>query len=271
MFNGGGLLSRDYEDSIRDDRMLLSQAASSRIAKAGYRLSLMEPSIHTGQRIPSEFPQASATASLRFNFNITPNASGRFLYIVDPFRRDSNVYNASTLDGLSVSGAATVRASAVSATFIDMFRIVSCELKATYTGQLQTLAGYLTGATASNYSGTNQNIFFNFENIENSQNKLSVSPLNGIRLLYVPNDPSMIDYFTPASYDAGTSPAVNKYLMIIYGEGLPATSCIRIDYSLNIEYLSRLDIREYIPHYMSNNSRLDFGELATIKAVSSVS
>ena len=60
-------------------------------AKDLYTQSLLYPESYSA-KVPGPLPISSATASLRDNFSITPNASGKFLLIIDCFSKYCKYY-----------------------------------------------------------------------------------------------------------------------------------------------------------------------------------
>lgn len=241
--------------SILDSKLLTSQNKFHHKGKSDYRLSLLHPFIHTNAKVPSELPIPSTTASLKYNFSLRPNATGKFLIVLDPF---TNVISTCVLDSLTGSDIVTpVFTNTVcdhNSSIIDMWRLVSCELKVTYTGQIQQLSGFMTGTVTSNLNASDNKDFMNFTSIEDIAEKLTVTPIEGIRLVYIPRDPAMLDFQKSSDYSAtGVANCVRKHLMIIYGDALPNVTCLRIDYVRNIEYVSRTSIREYIPHTIDDS------------------
>lgn len=269
------------DDDQTDAGILLSANAYRTRVRDAYRLTLMHPTKHYGAKIPTEFPLPSATACLKWNFNLTPNATGKICVWVDPFKRSPNVYNDSTLNGDGVAGTPVAFTTetgftlASGSSFIDMFRVVSAEVKVTYIGTLQNVSGYIGGSVHSNLSvpieANARPIFTKFENLENSSDKVIVSPLQGLRLVYVPRDPEMLEYFDIAGYQNETGQNIGKYLMIIHGDGLPTTTCLRLDYCLNIEYVAKISAKEYIYHSMDTPARYDSSMTSSVSLASSLS
>lgn len=262
----------DKDSDITDSGILLSQADTGRRVYQYYRLSLMQPSVHVGAKIPTEYPIPSATAAFKYNFTVTPNATGKFLFVYDPFVKKPNLYITSTLDGstaLGTDSTTPVFGIDEAATFIDNFRIVSCGVTVRYIGQLQTLSGFLCGSIQSALGDTNA-MFTKFDDIENTTEKKVVSPLEGLRLVYVPRDSAMTDFSkldSTTKYFAVTDANIRKFLFVIYGDGLPNSACLRFDVHLNIEFVSKLTCREYINHSRSVPSSLDATSLNNITLV----
>lgn len=235
-------------------------------ANLEYRKSLLHPELHQGAKIPSEIPNETATAQIKYNGTITPNASGRFIFVVDPSIQSGSVYNGATVDGVGTGGSATTVSFLQDDNIIDMFRLVSSSLVIQYTGRLDSHSGFICGAITSNLSNATNNTFFTFTNIEDIQNKKVVVPVDGLKLIYSPYDTSQLDYYKQSDYAGATAPQRWKKLFIIYGEGLPNTACIRWDYTRNIEYVSKPSYREYVTHMSSPPCKLDSSVFTDVKS-----
>lgn len=230
-----------------------------------YRKSLLHPEEYAGAKIPSEIPQQTATAQLKYNFNITPNSSGRFLLVIDPSVQSSYLYNDSTVDG-SGNGVLTTLNFTQDSNIIDMWRLVSSSIVVQYTGRLDSTSGYFVGAISSNLSNATQTTFLTFSAIEDLQNRKVVAPIDGLKMVYSPYDTSQLDYVTHTVYSGNTNPTKWKQLFIVYGEGLPNTNCVRVDYVRNIEYVAKPSYREYIQHSMAVPAAFDSSALVEAKS-----
>lgn len=220
-------------------------------SKQLYRHSLIHPEGGAGAKIPSPIPQESATACIKYNFNITTNASGNFMIIMDPHSSKIHVNNSDTLD--TIGGGKdnwTPYDCSINTDIIDMFRVVSAGINLQYIGQLHTVAGYFIGASTSNISAATNNTFLPYNSIEDISNKVVVSPLEGLKLIYIPSDNSQFEYYKATDYtEAGHESTRWKSCMILAGSGLPpSTTCMRIDVTKNFEYVSKTNMREYIHH-----------------------
>lgn len=254
MFNQFSNMDHNDSDVLKRQSQWFDSSLSS------YRLSLLYPSHHTGAKVPSEMPQPSATAALKYNFNITVGALSNFLIVYDPtvgvIRYATNPIG----DGTAPSFTDFILPQ--DSNIIDMWRTVSLELRLTYVGQIQTLSGFLTGAVCSNYSATDDTIWNTFQNIEDIENKKTVNPIQGLRLLYFPQDSTMLEYYKQSDYPTvspwtGNAATRRKLMMIVYGQGLPSTTCLRVDIFRNIEYQSKPALREYIKHDNTCSQKFD--------------
>ncbi len=228
-----------------------------------YKRSLLDPHGVAGAKIPSPIPQDSATALLKYNFNVTTNDKGNFMIIFDPFSSQIYVNKDNTLDTMTATGTALNKFTAIdlpiSTDIIDMWRLVSAGLKVQYTGQIHLTSGYLIGASTSLLGVKSNDAFLNYTNIEDLPNKCIVMPLDGISLNYIPVDNEQFNYYPVSDYiPAGNNLTRWKSVMVLAGSGLPANSqCLRVDVCKNIEYVSKVSFREYIIHTQGHSGSVD--------------
>lgn len=215
-----------------------------------YAASLTNPFNSWGAKCPTTIPIDSATAHIEYNTDFAPNASGRFLIIADPMRNDVQLYNDSTLTGLSAVGAITTVSLPQDSTIIDMYRLVSYGIRLTYQGDLQTHKGYIVAATTSNLAAEDFRVFSRIEDVHNKQRMV---PLQGAYVKYVPVDPDQLDFKPSSVHTGNTHSSNNKQVLLIYGANLPSTASFRLDIVRNIEYVSRPTLREYINHSCDNS------------------
>jgi hypothetical protein len=213
-------------------------------AKDLYIESLLYPE-ETVAKIPSPLPISSATATIRDNFSITPNSSGKFLLVIDPFYGKGSLYNDSTVDGLG-HGVATDINLVQNNTLVDQFRLVSCSLILRYYGNFNQMSGVFVSAVTSDLTGNAPGTFLTFSNIEDLTNKYVSKCVDGVKLIYTPMDNRAIEFRPGVDYTNGTHPCKNQYLFVIMGDLFPNINCIRVDYYRNIEYTTIPLYREYI-------------------------
>ncbi len=231
--------------------------------KITYKRSLLNPHGVAGGKIPSPIPQDSATALLKYNFNVTTNDKGNFMIIFDPFSSQVYVNKDNTLDTMTNTGAALNKFTGIdlpiSGDIIDMWRLVSAGMRITYTGQIHLTSGYLIGASTSLLAIKSNDAFLNFTNIEDLPNKCIVMPLDGMNLNYIPVDNEQFNYYPVSDYSPNGIPQTRwKSVMVLAGSGLPANSqCLRIDIAKNIEYVSKVSFREYIIHTQGHSGTVD--------------
>ena len=237
----------DSAHEARTKKMLDEIAKKKVSTNELYIRSLLHPELVAGAKIPSPLPQQTATAQIKYNFNITPNASGKFALVIDPSVQQYTLYNDSTVNGLGV-GVAANGIFAQDSNIIDMFRVVSASLIITYTGRLDAMSGFIVGAVTNNLSDATPTTYLTFNNIEDLQDKKLSTPYDGLKIIYSPIDTSQLDFTTQTSYAANTNQSRWKEIFVVYGDNLPNTSCIRVDYVRNIEYISKTAFREYISH-----------------------
>lgn len=253
------------EHAVREAKMLANLAYIRQEQKDFYRRSLLHPEEYSGAKIPSEIPQETATAQVMWNGTITPNSAGRFILIIDPSIQAASLYNDETINGTGTAGAPITINLDHDSTIIDMYRLVSMSVIIRYTGSLDKMSGFITGASTSNVSNATNSTFFTFTNIENIQNKRTISPIDGIKMIYSPYDNQQLEYQAIGAYSGGTSLQKWKKLLVIYGEGLPPTTCLRWDIVRNIEYVSKPALREYIPHTIAPACSYDSSILDVVK------
>lgn len=251
--------------ALREAKMLAYLDMQRKSAKDLYKRSLLHPESYPNAKIPSEIPQETATAPVAWNGQIIPNSAGRFIFVIDPAIQTATLYNDESINGTGTAGAGTTINLDHDSTIIDMFRLVSMSVILTYSGSLDKMSGYIVGASTSNVSAANNNTFFTFTNIENIQNKRVASPIDGLKLIYSPYDNQQLEYQALSLYSGATSLQRWKKVFVIYGEGLPASTCLRWDIVRNIEYVSKPTLREYIPHVAAPACNFDASILDEVK------
>ncbi len=207
-----------------------------------YMDSLLEPENYVA-KIPGPLPISSATASLRDNFSITPNISGKFLLIIDPFQNEIKLYQSNDLDGTG-NGTVTTISTPINATIVDQFRLVSSSVIIRYYGNFNQMSGIMVGAVTTDPSGSVD--WRNFQNIEDLTNKYITKCVDGIKLIYSPMDNRATEFYPITTYTANNHPLKNQYLFVIYGDQFPNNTCLRVDFFKNIEYTTKPNYREYI-------------------------
>lgn len=212
-------------------------------AKDLYLSSLVNPENYIA-KIPGPLPISSATAALRDNFSITPNATGKFLLVIDPFNLNIKLYQGDDLTGQAGEGNATEIPLVISNTIVDQFRVVSSGVILRYFGNFNQMSGIIVGAVTSDPSG--QVDWRKFQNIEDLTNKYISKCVDGIKLIYTPMDNRATEFYPISTYTQNNHPLKNQYLFVIYGDQFPNNTCIRVDYFKNIEYTTTPAYREYI-------------------------
>jgi len=213
-------------------------------AKDLYLNSLLFPEDAVA-KIPGPLPVSSATASIRNNFSITPNSTGKFLLVIDPFYGTGWLFQDNTVDG-NGNGVATQITLSQNNNIVDQFRLVSASLILRYYGNFNQMSGIFVCATTSNLAGNVPNDYLTFSNIEDLTNKFVSKCVDGVKLIYTPMDNRAIEFRVGDDYTNGTHPCRNQYLFVIMGDLFPNNTCIRVDYYRNIEYTTVPLYREYI-------------------------
>ena len=211
-------------------------------AKELYINSLLSPENYVA-KIPGPLPISSATASLRENFSITPNLTGKFLIVIDPFSPNNNIYINNDLDG-NGNGTATTITFPINTDIVDQFRVISSSIILRYYGNFNQMSGIFVGAATSDPSGSVD--WKQFQNIEDLTNKFISKCVDGIKLIYSPMDNKANEFVPLEKYTNDQHPLKNQYLFVIYGDQFPNNTCIRVDFFKNIEYTTKPNYREYI-------------------------
>ena len=227
-----------------DNSLIYSVKNYQIAAKDLYVNSLLYPEKIVA-KIPGPLPISSATATIRNNFSITPNASGKFALIIDPFYSKGWLYNDATVDGQG-HGTATEITFDQNNDLVDQYRLVSSSVILRYYGNFNQMSGIFISATTSDLNGTVPDDFRTFSNVEDLTNKYISKCMDGVKLIYTPMDNRAIEFRKGDDYSNGDHPCRNQYLFVIIGDLFPNTTCIRVDYYRNIEYTTVPLYREYI-------------------------
>ena len=227
-----------------DTGLIISVRNYEEAAKNIYINSLLYPERNVA-KIPGPLPVSSATASIRNNFSITPNNSGKFLLVIDPFYCKGWLFQGNDLDG-NGSGTATEITLDQNNTIVDQFRLVSASVILRYYGNFNQMSGIFVSATTSNLNGHVPDDYKTFSNIEDLTNKYISKCVDGVKLIYTPMDNRAIEFRVGDDYTNGDHPCRNQYLFVIMGDLFPNNTCIRVDYYRNIEYTTIPLYREYI-------------------------
>lgn len=209
-----------------------------------YVESLLYPE-KTGAKIPCPLPVSSANANIRYNFSITPNATGKFCLVIDPFYSKGYLYQDNLVDGQG-NGTLTEINFAQDTNIVDQYRLVSSAVVLRYYGNFNQMAGMFVAATTSNVSNANATDYLTFQNVEDLTNKHISKCIDGIKMIYSPMDNKATEFRVNTEYSNGSHPCRWQYLFVVIGDLFPNTTCIRVDYYRNIEYTTKPQYREYI-------------------------
>lgn len=233
-----------------ESSLIVSASNYRHAAKNLYINSLLNPESVVA-KIPGPIPISSATASIRNNFSITPNQSGKFVLVIDPFYGKGWLLQNNSVDGNGGGGGSTnITAAEITLdqnnTIVDQFRLVSAGVILRYYGNFNEMSGIFVSATTSDLSGTVPDNFLTFSNIEDLTNKFVSKCVDGVKLIYTPMDNRATEFRKGSEYTNGTHQCRNQYLFVIMGDLFPNNTCIRVDYYRNIEYTTIPLYREYI-------------------------
>lgn len=241
--NSDSLAKWQHDEDV-ETKMIDDLSNYRKAAKELYMRSLLNPERHLA-KIPSRMPVESAIASLNHNFTITPNATGKFLLVVDPFYNSGYLYQDSLVNGTG-GGTLTSITFPQDNTIIDQWRLVSSSLILKYYGNFNQMSGLFVAATTSNTSAAAASTYLTFQNVENLTNKQVLKCIDGCKLIYSPMDEKATEFWNGSSFSAGNHPCRWQYLFVICGDLFPNAGTIRVDYFRNIEYTATPSYREYI-------------------------
>lgn len=231
-------------DEESESAMIEDLSQYKAAAKTLYMRSLLNPETHLA-KIPSRMPVESAVATLKYNFTITPNATGKFCLVVDPFFNSGFLYQDATVNGLG-AGVLTPVSFPQDGTLIDQWRLVSSSLILKYYGNFNQMSGLFVAATTSNVSAAVATTYLTFSNVEDLSNKQVLKCIDGVKMVYSPMDEKATEFNNVSTYTLGTHPSRWQYLFVVVGDLFPNAGFIRCDYFRNIEYTSTPVYKEYI-------------------------
>lgn len=231
-------------DEERETQMVSELKAFRESAKNLYIRSVLNPECHVA-KVPSRMPVESAVASLRYNLTITPNASGKFLLVIDPFYSQGYLYQDATVNG-NGAGVVTNVTFAQDPALIDQWRLVSSSVILKYYGNFNQMSGLFVAATTSNVSAATATTYLTFSNVEDLTNKQVLKCIDGVKMVYSPMDEKATEFQNISSYTGGTHPCRWQYLFVIYGDLFPNAGFIRCDFFRNIEYTTTPSYKEYV-------------------------
>lgn len=237
--------SSDYShDEFNESGMIDDFKSYRAAAKTLYMRSLLNPEAHIA-KVPSRMPVESAVACLKYNFTITPNATGKFCLVIDPYYNSGYLYQDATVNGLG-AGVLTPLSFPQDGTLIDQWRMVSSSLILKYYGNFNQMSGLFVGATTSNVSAAVSTTYLTFSNVEDLSNKQVLKCVDGVKMVFSPMDEKATEFQNVSSYTLGTHPCRWQYLFVVVGDLFPNAGFIRADLFRNIEYTSTPVFREYI-------------------------
>lgn len=234
-------------DEVDESKLLEDLHYWRQKVKSSYVKSLLFPEEHTGAKVPTMLPAESATASLHYPFSITPNATGKFVLVLDPVCQSGFLYQDSTVNGIG-GGTVTNLTFAQDSVIVDEWRLVSSSLVLRYFGNFTNMGGYFVAATTSNRDAATQTTFLTFNSVEDLTNKEVLRAVDGVKLIHIPSCTLVTEFQSQTVYSTNTHPARWQNLFVVYGDNFPNASCIRADFHRNIEYKAKPALKEYIPH-----------------------
>lgn len=246
---------------INRNDILNNVSAFRQAANDLYVESLLFPE-RTTAKVPCPLPVSSATAAIRYNFSITPNSTGKFCLVIDPFYNKGYLYKDDGVDGQG-HGTLTELTFDQDTNIVDQYRLVSSGVILRYYGNFNQMAGMFVAATTSNVSGENATDYLTFQNVEDLTNKYISKCVDGVKMVYSPMDNKATEFRKCAEYTDGTHPCRWQYLFVVIGDLFPNTNCIRVDYYRNIEYTTKPAFREYIVQTRALPSPFDIPDIGS--------
>ena len=231
-----------------------------------YLGTLLHPeSVVIAAKIPSMMPVPSTCFKLRQSFNVTCNALGNAVLMVNPFflGKTPNPQQLTFLELSSVylnndpsltlgSPSNFFKAINVGQSITPVYsqyRLVSGSLIGNYYGKFNEMSGYIGGAIVYDKNvvkntetivSPDLQIYGNRNLISDSHYHNKESVIEGIRLIYFPLDNSFEEYI---SLDESR----NGFSWAVYIGNAPALAVFNFDLSLNFECLPTSDFLNYIP------------------------
>lgn len=261
---------RDFSDDINNISSIQEKLKHMKEeSQLKYLSDLMHPEKAMHAKIPSNVPFPSSSFKMHNTATISTNASGNFVFTLNPFALSSG---ATIYSGMSVNNDVSLSGSAANPLFVGTYigsaipdiyseyRLVSCactvitrsstlNVSGTLSGSIiiDPLLGYvpptIANATPANYA--------QFSTIDDAYYNQIVKASEGLRMLYFPIDTSYETY----QAIGGQSNPVPKgaFNFICYGQGLqPNFAGIRIDLYLNFEGIANAQNTQFIPRSMGS-------------------
>lgn len=225
-----------------------------------YIRDLIYPEDAVDPKIPTNFPVPSSSFQLHASFSVTTNALGNVAGFVNPLYLGNQnlstfyINNNASLNGSSTSNfynAVNANQNLPNQNIYQRYRLVSYALHVTYIGRWDIVSGIIGGAVtfdstlgvpgSINFTEPNAARYGNFDLIDDSYYASRSAAMNGIRILFVPVDPSFVEYQT-------TNVALLGEQLHFYAQSLPPNAqCLRIDTFANFECLADASFQNYIP------------------------
>lgn len=250
--------------TLREVEFLTDQLHSLKADASNlYLASILFPERITGARIPQQIPISSATFKLKANATLTTNALGNVAAVYTPFALFAAGFPTSSIavnNHVSLNGQANNDnfyainiGQTLPGNFYSRYRLVSAELRITFTASSFTSSGFCTTSIsydvdATPFATTGQLIspyapYGDFQRVENGQYKSSMAAAQGNQtsLLYLPQDNNFTEF-------RNTSTTLSNYAMCLYVSGAPASTPVaRLDIYANYEAIVDNDFADYIP------------------------
>lgn len=255
-------------NALRKDKIQIDEVASlyemlshmKEEQEEDYLNTLLHPEAYKYSKIPSTIPVPSSSFHFHESLIISPNASGNFSFLFNPFY----LANAGTTTSFWLNNNAGLTGSASSSFFLatnvgqtipavyNEYRVVSASVIVKYIGRLDIVQGVIGGAivfdqnvNTGDYSVPTNNAslgkYGDFNLAMDAYYTQENLTLNGIRELYFPLDTTFEQY-------QPLNTSKNGFGMLVYCfGGVPTTASYKIDISVNYEALADATFLNYIP------------------------
>jgi len=237
-----------------------------------YARAVVIPEYAKGAKIPSIFPQPTASLHKHITVPIVTNASGKAAILWNPFFLSDTSYNRTQLlldnaVGLDlinselVSGYTAIKTDfGIPINIINTYRLVSASMTIVPQMSIQTAQGSIGGGvyqigsdlSAAGYVAASTGIFVlpqmtvaaNIDNLLYFK-KANLTALESIRHIYFPLDPSYEIYVKGNSSHGINDPT--DFVFAYYITGAPASANFNLELYVNYEYIPNVYAQSFIP------------------------
>lgn len=206
-------------------------------------------------RIPTKFPIPSFTFQQKSQFTIKPlGGNFQLQYIPQALFDDQTLTTVGSIwvcEDATLSGVTAVTVDKYTLNKIDylllkdavqVYRLVSCTILATYIGSIDQHSGILGGAVDISYVNTNTaDVQYSiFSNTDDKMFAIQTIPFNGLKLNYFPKDYVDFNFIrvNNATVSLSNQGVPTHTRLIMYGQNLPRESSIRIEIIRNFEAIA---------------------------------
>lgn len=206
-------------------------------------------------RIPSKFPIPSFTFQQKSQFTIKPlGGNFQLQYIPQALFDDPTLTTVGSIwiaSDATLTGTTPVAVGAYSLNkndylllqnAVQVYRLVSCTILATYIGSIDAHSGVLGGGVDISFLSTNTPDvqYSNFSVIDDKMFAMQTIPFNGLKLNYFPKDYVDLNFIrvNNATVSLANQGIPTHVRMLMYGQNLPKESSIRVEIIRNFEAIA---------------------------------